>query len=1076
MFDLLKWWFTLELMALVGLPIVAWLFPGLKDKGVSVARLVGLLLVAYPVWLLSHGLPLFGTTLIVAVFLGWGLLAAFLFYRDFKNWDRAFLHPKDILVSEMVWLSGFLLLAWVRSYNPEIEGMWKGGGSEKFMDLNFINSILMSRQFPPQDNWFHGFPINYYYYGYYLAAVMIKLTGVLPHVGYNLMTVTVYALAINGLWGLLRNLNCRAIFAALGVFLAFLATNLKSPWLGLTLDAGDRVWIPWRSSRVIDLPTDRTINEFPWFSFLWNDLHGHLSALPFEVGLIALCWGMILSFRSVGFGRRIGQALLIAVAYGSLITTNAWDIPCYAALIALSLLAAVGLRDLFRSDNRPMLKALVLHLAILWFALFLVFKVLFQGFFANFVPPTSGHNIVPWEMKSPIDLFLLIFGGVLAVTGLPLLGAALQPLFSSLIRRRPNAPAAGAKAGAATLLVILAVLAVGGWFLSSQVGSFQAALTPILLLTLLVLAVVWLLAAWWRSETETDCEHGKLHHKSDRYVALLLCLGLGLVLGCEFVAVKDFYGGASLRLNTVFKFHSQAWILLSIAAAYLSNRFINGLIAAIRSETPGKPILALGVLAQLALIAAVVGWTGFGSWSMLSAKTSSFENKPTLDGLAYAFPEHRGAAHRAMSEDDARALLWLLDLQRFDYDRDRLILEYSGDPYSNDGRVSTFSGIPTLMAVANHEGIWNREKKEAMREKDARKVAVQTIYSSPDFKKSRELLDLHKVTHVFFGTLERNKYGEAAERRFERYMKPLKRFGRTTIYSGYTDAPIETATLPDLPAQPLRNVSVILDSAHPLSEPRGAAVGPDGTIHISNSKKGFIDRYSPEGEHLGSLGSPGETPGTGELNPNYSGMGSVRVDSEGRVYVADTWNHRIAVFESDGSFGGELRAEFWGPRDLLLLGDRIIVADTGKHRLVVLDGEGKPLSTIGREGAFDGEFKEPVGLAAHRGEIFVADVGNLRIQVFGPDLKHRRSFPVAGWENTVGAEPYLAFDSRGSLWATDSMNSRILQFSPDGRLMAIHGPTVVGGDSLKNAKGIAAGPDFMVLSDFGNGRLLKWNP
>ena len=128
------------------------------------------------------------------------------------------------------------------------------------------------------------------------------------------------------------------------------------------------------------------------------------------------------------------------------------------------------------------------------------------------------------------------------------------------------------------------------------------------------------------------------------------------------------------------------------------------------------------------------------------------------------------------------------------------------------------------------------------------------------------------------------------------------------------------------------------------------------------------------------------------------------------------------------------------------------------------------------EGTLEGQFKEPVGLTAHQGEIFVADTGNTRIQVFGPDFQFRRSFPVAGWEDVVGTEPYLTFDARGTLWVTDSGNSRIQQFSPDGRLLAIYGPQIDGGIPLKNTKGIAAGPGFLLLSDFGNQRLLKWSP
>ncbi len=1106
------------MMALIGLPIVAFLFPGLKDKGIGVARVVGLLLVAYPVWLFSHWLPLFGTPLIVGVFIFWGLIAVLLFYIDFKNWDRALLHPKELFVSELVWLGAFLLLAWIRSFNPEIEGMWKGGGSEKFMDLNFINSILMSREFPPGDNWFHGFPINYYYYGYYLCAVMIKLTGVLPHVGYNLMTVTVYALAINGLWSLLRNLNCKMVWSALGVFLAFLATNLKSALLAFTIKPAEEVMLVWRSSRVIDLDTDRTINEFPWFSFLWNDLHGHLSALPIEVGILALCWGAIVSLGSVGFGRLVLQALFLAVAYGSLVVTNAWDLPCYAAVIAISLLAAHSMRDWFRPWKREGVQRLAFQLVILCVALVAVFKVLFHGFFENFVPPTSGHNPVPWEMKSPLDLFLLIFGGILGVMILPLLGAVFQPVFRIFLKGKSEEKKSGNGMVWAILLITLTVQVGGSVYLGSKVGGFGPAMTPILLFNLLVLAVVWLLVSWWRRPPQTTGSHetpppnplpaqrgGGTSSPSphggegvrgrgfegerrgfdngpicglvaDRYVALLLCLGLGLVLGCEFVAVKDFYGGSSLRLNTVFKFHSQAWILLALVSAYLTNRFLNTLIQAIKSDTPGKPVFIIGLLAHCTVILAVVGWTALGSWSILSTKTSGFENRPTLNGLAYAFPENRGTGHRAMSEDDARALLWLLDLQRFDYDPDRVILEYSGNPYSNDGRVSTFSGIPTLMAVANHEGIWNRKKKEAMTEKDRRKRVVQSIYSSPDFTESKRLMEEFGVTHVFFGTIERNKYGDNAKQRFDKYMEVAKQFGNTVVYSGFSDVPIERALVPNVEAQPLNNLTIIQSPDHPLQEPRGVAVGTNGEFYVCNSKSGTVDLYTPEGVFMRRLGSAGKSPNTSELNQEYSGPGGVVVDEEGHVYVADTWNHRIAVFDSEGQYQEEWKADFWGPRDVTVFGDKVIVADTGKNRLVILNREGMPLQTVGEEGTAEGQFKEPVGVAAHRGEIFVADTGNTRIQVFGPNLEFRRGFPVAGWEDVVGTEPYLAFGSRGSLWVTDSGNSRVQKFSPDGRLLAIFGPQVEGGTPLKNAKGIAGGPGFLLLSDFGNQRLLKWSP
>ncbi len=143
------------------------------------------------------------------------------------------------------------------------------------------------------------------------------------------------------------------------------------------------------------------------------------------------------------------------------------------------------------------------------------------------------------------------------------------------------------------------------------------------------------------------------------------------------------------------------------------------------------------------LIMALMVWTLLGTWKVMEAKCSNFSTSPTLDGLAYALPEKGGAdspgGGREMSSEDARAILWLLDLQRFEPDAKRLILESPGDPYSIFGRVSAFSGIPTLIGVPNHEGIWNRGKPEALEAMSKRQRDVETLYRTSDFRKARDL-------------------------------------------------------------------------------------------------------------------------------------------------------------------------------------------------------------------------------------------------------------------------------------------------------------------------------------------------
>ena len=1120
--NLFRWWLALEFFGIVGLPIAASLFPGLKDRGISICRVIGLVLVSYPVWVAAHWGEVYGTPLVVFFCFIITIASGILLLTEWKKWAEIIKSPGELIISEIVFLLAFLGLALIRSYNPEIEGMWKGGGSEKFMDLNFVNSILNSSQFPPRDNWLAGFPINYYYYGYYLAAMLIQLSGVLPHVGYNLMVVTVYALAVQGMWGLLRNLGCRWYWALLGVYLAFFATNLKAPWLFFNPPQAGENFIPWESSRVIQSANDHTINEYPWFTYLWGDLHGHLSALPFQMAILGLCWGTVSSLRRIGGTRQVLGALLISLTYGCLVVSNAWDLPAFGVVILTSLVAgyslskslnevSIGLGTLMvggivlalQRIGIPLPLGILVCLIVACLMLFLyrekqdlhlgallllrlcaitaVVAIFFSPFFSHFAPPTSGHANVPWDVKSPLGLWLLIFGAFMGMLAIPLTGkvcVAMHPFITGGFSKSPYGQ--GKIVQISLSGIMLVAWAAGILYIRNKTGSTDLTLTPALLLTLMLGAVLWAIWAWFLEEE--DEESSWVNHSAERFVILLLILACGLVLGCEFVAVKDFYGGDSLRLNTVFKFHMQGWVMLAIVCAFLCHRLVHPHGAedsATQTLNQNRKSLLLSLLKgiQVCLVILAVGWTLIGTWAVMKVKCSNFENSPTLDGLAYALPEASGGDRpggpRDMSTDDANAILWLLDLQRFDYDENRLILEAPGDPYSIYGRVSAFSGIPTLVGVPNHESIWNRQKNEALSSMNQRQREAETIYRTNDFRKSKELLEKHRVTHVFWGTVERNKFGANAGRKFKKYMKELKSFGETTIFAGFQDIPIESVPqIQEIPPQPLAGVRVLQDPNHVLDQPRGITVGKDGMIYVCNSKAGKVDCFSQDGAWVRSIGSPGQTPNTGELSPEFSGPGGVAVGEDGSVYIADTWQHRIAVYGADGTYQREFRSDFWGPRNLIFFGNDLVVADTGKNRLVVLSKEGNVLRMVGKEGEGTGELSEPVGLAAHEGQLFIGDTGNHRVQVFSADYVPKREFEVLGWDDKVGTEAYMTVDSKPSLWLTDAGHNRLQRFSLDGKLLGIYGPMTSEGGGLQAPKGMAFLNGNLVIGDFGKNRLI----
>lgn len=1073
MADALKWWLTLEVLLFIGWPVVAWLFPNLKDRGIGLGRLVGLLLVAYPVWVCSHWFPVFGRGFLVFWVLFWAALSCLLFYFQRGEWKKTFLHPKEILLSEGFWILSFSGLTVLRAFNPDIVGMSAWGGCEKFMDLNFVNGILNSRQFPPQDGWLAGYPINYYYYGYYLCAVLIHLTGLLPHVGYNLMLVTVYALAIHGLWSLFRNLGLRWYWALAGIYVAFLAANLKTgvvAWQSEGLQAHQAMG----TSRVIDLPTDHTINEYPIFSFMWGDLHGHLSGMSIQVGLLGLCWGAIVSFTALSNLRRTLGTVLIAVVFGSLVVTNAWDLPAYAVVLLLSLLSATTLHPKTQRPS-PSLLEVAAHIGLRLFAVVAVFLFLFAPFFNHFTPPTEGHNWLPWGLKSPLSLLLLIFGTHFAFLLLPLLRQGVLG-YTDLARTRTDYVDQGgdpikSKTQGIVFFGLVFLWVAGLFLLFGFIGSLSAAVTPLLLWTLLGLGGLWLMRAWWTPNPVEDTSACINDGPATRYVAFLFLLGIGLIFGCEFVAVKDFYGDQSLRFNTVFKFHLQAWLLLSVAAAFLCDQFFRGLWTPLRSEATRRYLPAVPRLLQVFLMIGTIGWSGYGAFEFIRVMSSDFNRSPTLDGLDYAL-NNVGIHANHMGSDDAKAVLWLLDQQRFDPDPERRILEVPGDPYSIHGRVAAFSGVPTLVGWPNHEGIWNRGNEEVLKVKDQRARDAKTIYQTTSFQKAKDLLESYDVTQVFWGEVERREFGPSAQRKFEKYMNVAKSYGGTVVYAGYKDIPIEDSNLPDLAPQPLANSRAIRIEGRTLEQPRGIEASSDGSIYVCNSKKGTVEKVSPDGESLLVFGSPGSTADTGELSTEFSGPGSVALDNEGFVYVADTWNHRIAVFAQDGTYDRGIKIGFFGPRDLLFIGEDLIVADTGHHRLVVLSKDGDLLREIGSKGAGPGEFTEPVGLAESNGRLYVADVGNARVQVFNSEYRFVTSFDVAGWEDQVWTEPYLAVDGAGTLWLTDSGKSRLERFSPEGKLLGIFGPLCPPSGEIRNAKGIAWWNGNLILSDFGNNRLL----
>lgn len=277
-----------------------------------------------------------------------------------------------------------------------------------------------------------------------------------------------------------------------------------------------------------------------------------------------------------------------------------------------------------------------------------------------------------------------------------------------------------------------------------------------------------------------------------------------------------------------------------------------------------------------------------------------------------------------------------------------------------------------------------------------------------------------------------------------------------------------------------------------FNTPRAIAMGPDGSIYVTDSRNHRIQRFSAEGELLNYWGtfadaSAGQAPG-GTFNEPWG----IAVSQDGYVYVSDTWNHRIQQFTADGKFvrmwgyfgQAEKPEAFWGPRGVAVdAKGRVYVTDTGNKRVVIFDGSGVFISQFGTSGIDLGQFDEPVGLAVGAdGAVYVADTWNQRIQVFqadpsGTNYTPARQWAFVGWDGqSLDNKPFMAVSpTNGHLMVVDPEKSRVIEFDAEGTFLRGWGAFSNGPDGFGLASGVAVDAKGGVwVSDGSNHRMLHF--
>ena len=314
------------LLQLISLPLTKKLFGRLPDVGYPLSRLITTLMAALVIWETANlGLPVNTNTGLWMTTLG--LVGVNIWLMIKGGGLRSLMVSREtlkvVVVEEYLFIVGLFGIAIVRSFLPQIDSL------EKFMDFGFVNQYLLSPTLPAADMWQAGKTINYYSFGHYWGSVVIRYFGTSPTVGYNLVLAFIAGLSLSLAFSvsfILSGAKKHAtgmIGGLVGAFATVMAGNTHVVWYLLSHRGLSDYWYA-DATRFIH----NTIHEFPGYSFVVADLHGHLIDLPIVLAFILI----VLHWLS---SKRLLDEIMMGVLFGVMMMTNTWDVAVYGLLMII---------------------------------------------------------------------------------------------------------------------------------------------------------------------------------------------------------------------------------------------------------------------------------------------------------------------------------------------------------------------------------------------------------------------------------------------------------------------------------------------------------------------------------------------------------------------------------------------------------------------------------------------------------------------------------------------------------------------------------------------------------------------
>lgn len=782
-----SWYVYMSLIGLVFFPITKKLFGKTLDGGFALSKALGILLTTYAVLVLGiTRLVPFGKISIIAILLAVAFFSyKTLIQKGFKNIAETLENNRGlmqwVIFEEVLFFGGLLLWTIVRSQEPSIHGL------EKFMDFGFMQSISRSQFFPPLDMWYsadlenrpNGYFINYYYFGHLSGALLIKLTGVPAAVGYNLVLANLFGIALSMGFSIVVNLihfgnnimfgvkkvvsrTKLMIYGVIGALILNTAGNWHTiylftkgyenehpvpPWTVLpnlkdlfglisqkfpnvlgALGEYSHYWYP-NATRFIP----NTIHEFPSYSYVVADLHGHVFDIPFVLLTLAVIlfvvgpkilakWGVHLASPDpaannhkhkdhIHLSNNSDNQHLTLQKYEHLFTQIFGDgfitkllLKCIASSVPITLLLGflTAVHYMTNAFDGP------IYLMLAFGVLFLLHGVSI-AFLVNILMLAFGFIY----FSLPFSVFFEPFVSGIGVN-------CAFPLVSGLAKAGETSVKLGPflfEKGNCQLSAVYQLVILWGFF-----WMFG-----------LILALVMYLTRRYIRKSQSSHGESLLPEKRsmpfDALVGLVYVFGTILIIIPEFFYIKDIYP-THFRANTMFKMGYQAYMMMSLTAMYVFWR----LQLLPKAYEWVKRTLTIASISSILLVLVYMNFA-------VQSYYGNFTRPIKLDGIAWL-------------KDQYPDTLEIVEFFNTKVTGQPVILEAQGDSYTDYNAVSAYTGLPTIAGWWVHEWLW-RGTADIV---GSRIPHIEAIYQSDDVLETRRLLRRFKVEYVVISSHEHKKY------------------------------------------------------------------------------------------------------------------------------------------------------------------------------------------------------------------------------------------------------------------------------------------------------------------------------